>query len=177
MPTYYSETDKIREILDPKYIEGVVIDFGCGEHKIKPDAIGVDGRNLPSVDVVLEKQNDIYYPGLVDIPQDVDAVFSSHCLEHLIDDYKAISAWSIIIKKGGYLILYLPDGDFYSHEGNLEHMRPYTYGSFMFWFRRVFCGEGKNYKGENARPIFQLIESGQDIRPDCYSFYVIAQKL
>lgn len=175
---YYSETDKIREILDPKYLEGVILDIGSGEHKIKPDAIGIDGRDLPEVDIVLKKEEDIYFLEFnKEIPHFVDAIFSSHCLEHLADDYTAIRSWSSLIKKDGYLILYLPDGNYYSHEGNMEHMRPYTYDSFMFWFRRVFCGEGKNYNGDNFRPWFQLIESGQDIRPDCYSFYVIAKKL
>lgn len=35
-------------------------------------------------------------------------VFSSHCLEHIVNWKKALDEWVRVIKKGGYLILYLP---------------------------------------------------------------------
>jgi len=178
MAFYYSETDKVREIIDPKYLEGKVIDIGCSDHKIKPDAIGVDGRNLGGVDIVLPNDTAIYsldfrYTEL----QEADTVFSSHCLEHLRDDYMALDVWSRLIKKGGYLILYLPSGDHYPNKENKEHFRDYTYDSFMFFFQRAFCGDAHDYKGDYYPPIFRVIESGLDVGDDRYSFYLIAQKL
>lgn len=176
---YYSETDKIREILNPKYLEGKVIDIGCADHKIKPDAIGVDGRALDGVDVVLQDRHDIYRLGYIQHPTLVgaSAVFSSHCLEHLENDFAAIQNWYRLIKKGGYLILYLPDGRYYDNKENEEHFRDYTYDGFLFFFKRAFCGEAKDYEGNCYPPYFSVVESGLDVGDDRYSFYLIAQKL
>src|SRR5574342_461582 len=175
---YYSETDKIREILHPMYLDGAVLDMGCGNHKIKPAAVGVDGRKLDGVDIHLANERDIYMLSYrEDIGCDYHAVFSSHCLEHLRNPTMAIDDWSRLIKKGGYLILYLPDRNRYSNEGNLEHMYDWDLKSFLFYFQRCFCGIGKNYKGENFTPTFKVLECDLDSRLDCYSFYVVAQKL
>jgi SAM-dependent methyltransferase len=40
-----------------------------------------------------------------------DYVFSSHCLEHLVDPVKALEHWKTRLKKGGVLFLYLPHPD------------------------------------------------------------------
>ena len=40
-----------------------------------------------------------------------DYVFSSHCLEHLIDPVQAIEHWKTRIRPGGVLFLYLPHPD------------------------------------------------------------------
>lgn len=175
---YFSETDKARELIDTKYLQGKVVDIGSGDHPITPDAITVDGRLLPEVKVHLKDQDEIYclyslYPEL----RDANCLYSSHCLEHLRDDYGALMDWTNLIQTGGYLILYLPDGALYDNCGNMEHMRDITFANFMFWFERVFCGIGKNYKGENFRPIYELIHHQRDNRQDCYSFLIIAQKL
>src|ERR1700749_1442663 len=128
---YYSETDKAREIIDPKYLEGKVLDIGCGTHKIKSDAIGIDGRDVRGVDIVLKDEDEIYElkDSNYEFAKEANTLFSSHCIEHLRDDYCALMCWHGLIKQGGYLILYLPDGNLYSHDGNLEHMRPYTFDS------------------------------------------------
>lgn len=175
---YFSETDKARELIDPKYLQGKILDIGCGEHPITPDAIGVDGRELPQVKIRLQDQDEIYclsslYPEL----READCIYSSHCVEHLRDTYGALMDWTNLLKPGGYLILYLPDGHLYNNHGNREHMIDVTLKTFKFWFIRIFCGFGQNYKGENFRPIYQLIHEQQDNRPDCYSFLIIAQKL
>ena len=44
---------------------------------------------------------------------DVDYIFSSHCLEHLIHWVNALDYWTNQLKHGGVLYLYLPD---YSQE-------------------------------------------------------------
>jgi predicted SAM-dependent methyltransferase len=174
---YTSETDKIRERVLP-YLNGFVIDIGYGGHKIVPHAYTIDGRDLPELDF---KTDNLYT-----LPEQLhgkiplaDAVFSSHCLEHLADDYGALMSWTKLIKKGGYLILYLPDGSKYSNIGNPEHMRDYNYDNFMFWFDRVFCGEGKDFRGNNFPAIYEMVESSKDpdFENDMYSFYLVARKL
>lgn len=174
---YFSETDKIREILDTKYLEGTVLDIGCGEHKIKPTAVGVDGRRLDGIDIVLDSERDIYFLSYREDIGEFDTVFSSHCLEHLRNPTMAIDDWSKLVKKGGYLVLYLPDKNRYSNEGNLEHMYDWDLKSFLFYFQRCFCGVGKNYKGEDLPATFKVVEYDVDSRLDCYSFYIIAEKL
>jgi SAM-dependent methyltransferase len=171
-----------------------ILDIACGDEKIVPHAIGVDGRNLSSVDVVSIDLD--YVPRLLDdigkfLYKDPkfqynptkkdgllsDVVFSSHYLEHCADQYKQMYVWSSILRKGGLLILYLPDGRYYNNHENLEHMIDMNYDQFMFWFRRVWCGEGKDFKGDHIGKDFELIEHGMDIGPDRYSFYVIARKV
>jgi hypothetical protein len=174
---YYSETDKARELIDPKYLEGVVFDIGSGDSKIKPEAFGVDGRELNGVSYHLKDEDAIYNLKNILDWGIADCIYSSHLLEHLRKDYEAILDWKHIIKTGGYLILYLPDGRYYSNEGNEEHCRDYTYESFLMFFKRCFCGGGKNYKGESFKKIFNLVHSELDIRLDCYSFLLIAQKV
>lgn len=170
---YMNEVSKIKDRVMP-YLNGDIIDIGCYDCKIIPSAFGVDGRKAEGVDLVTDNlYNIFFYDNRL-----FDVVFSSHCLEHLENDYGAIKAWSPLLKKGGYLILYLPDGKRYSNDDNMEHMRDYTYENFMFWFKRVWCGEGKDFKGNNLKSIYKLIESGQDPEEeDMYSFYLVAQKL
>lgn len=173
---YKSETEKAKELIKD-YLVGKVIDIGAGGYKVLDTAISVDGRNVDNTDIILGDPNMIYHLSKIDVLSDADCVFSSHTLEHLQDDYAAIFDWAKIIKKDGYLILYLPDGTKYSNYDNPEHCRDYTYTQFMLFFNRCFCGAGKTYDGTSYSPVFKLIESGEDFRKDCYSFYVVAQKL
>jgi len=169
---YYSETQKIREKVS-KHLCGKIYDLGCGNDKITPDAIGIDGRPVFDGGIVQE--------GLTEFPEHMhgsaDVVYSSHVLEHMVDDYATLVAWSKLLKTGGVLILYLPDGRHYDNYGNLEHMRDYQYEQFMMFFKRAFCGEGKNFRGENLPAIYRLCEDGPDVGEDRYSFYLVAEKL
>lgn len=49
----------------------------------------------------------------------IDYIFSSHCLEHLIDWVSVLDYWYDVLKVGGVLFLYLPD---YSQ----EYWRPWN---------------------------------------------------
>lgn len=169
------EEVKIKPIIE-KYLVGEVCDIGCGDSPITENAFGIDGRDFPCV----KYRTDFLY----NLPHDVcgrkwDCVFSSHVLEHLPDLYRAIEEWGMMVKKDGHLILYLPDGDYYNNKENPEHFHDTKYEPFLMWFKRAFCGEAKNFKGEQyASPIFELIESGQDVeKEDHYSFYIVAKKI
>ena len=182
MRDFRSETDKVIDLPQVmQYIIGDVLDIGCGVHKITPNATGVDGRLLPGVDVVCEHE-DIWEKvrafrkdnNFISV---FDTIYSSHFLEHLPDQYGAIKVWEMMLKRGGHLILYLPHGDNYDNKENPEHMVDIKYDPFMFWIKRAFCGEGKDFKGNNLPKVFELIDSGMDLRPNCYSFFVILRKL
>jgi predicted SAM-dependent methyltransferase len=167
-----SETSKIREKVS-KYLNGVIFDIGCGDDKITPDAIGIDGRSVFEGGFVQD--------GLVNFPEHlkgtVDVVYSSHVLEHMQDDYATLLAWAELLKKEGKIILYLPDGRYYNNYENPEHMRDYQYEQFMFFFKQSLCGQGKNFKGEFLPKIFEVLEEGQDLGKDRYSFYLVAKKV
>lgn len=178
--SYHSESAKVQDMPHVmQFITGDIIDIGCGNHRITPEALGIDGRDLPGVGFVTDKPYDIprdlYVAG--DKYKDYDTVFSSHFLEHLENQYMAVLSWSKLLRDGGHLVLYLPDGRHYNNQENPEHMIDMNYDQFMFWFRRCFCGEGKDFRGEHLTKIFDLVESGMDIGPDRYSFYVIAKKV
>lgn len=169
---YFSESAKIRERIT-KYLSGKIVDIGCGSEKITPDAIGIDGRTMGHVSMVIDHLDSFS----VEMYGTADVAFSSHVLEHTEDDYKTLQEWTKLIKPGGLLILYLPDGRYYDNYTNPEHFRDYTYEQFMLFFRRAFCGEGRNFRGEATPKIYDLVEHGMDVAlPDKYSFYVVARK-
>lgn len=173
---YCSESAKVRDIQHVmRFIKGRVLDYGCGGDKIIPQAVGLDGREMPGVDFVcpdLEHPNGVLVDHLV---ESFDTVFSSHFLEHTRRPYDMVMMWHQFLKPQGSLVLYLPDGRFYSHHHNPEHLWDMTYDNFMFWFQRNFCGEGKNYLGEHLPKYFGLIDHGMDVGEDKYSFYIIAR--
>lgn len=80
-----------------KVCEGVGIDVGChkaewafpGAHMIDPSINEFDALNIP-------------YDNL-------DYIFSSHCLEHVNEWVQVLEYWSSKLKSGGVLFLYLPD--------------------------------------------------------------------
>jgi len=171
---YYSETEKIYPVIK-QYVTGYVLDIGCGTHKVTPEAIGVDGRSTECVGMLkngLSKFEEHMY-GVA------DTVFSSHVLEHMEDDYETLKEWTRLLKPGGNLILYLPDGNYYDNTKNLEHIRDYNFKTFMMFFRRAFCGEGKNFKGEFLPKMYNLISYGPDInlQDHRYSFFLVAKKV
>jgi SAM-dependent methyltransferase len=168
---YHSEAAKVRDMSIMKYVHGRVCDVGAGGDKITPDAYAVDGRALPGVDSVRH--------GLFLRDEDglFDTIFSSHFLEHVDNPSDYISNWFIYLRDGGHLVLYLPQKDAYNSHENLEHLFNWSYDDFMFWFKRSFCGEGKNYLGEHILKYFEVVESGLDIAPDRYSFYLVARKV
>lgn len=169
--SYCSEAAKVRDMSIMKYVTGRICDVGAGHDKITPDAYAVDGRPLHGVDQVrdglLLNLNDSYF----------DTIFSSHFLEHVANPWEYIMNWWDHLVTGGHIVLYLPQKDAYNSHENLEHMWNWAYDDFMFWFKRSFCGEGKNYKGEHHPKLFDVVESGLDIGVDRYSFYLVAKKV
>jgi SAM-dependent methyltransferase len=110
-----------------KYLSGMaILDIGYRGYEndivaIVPQAIGVDvdypgydGRSLPFPD---ESQ---------------DAVFSSHCLEHVDDARATISEWFRVLKTDGFLVICVPHQHLYERKSNPpsrwnpDHRRFYT---------------------------------------------------
>jgi SAM-dependent methyltransferase len=175
---FCSETAKIREMPHVmRHITGKILDYGCGGDKITPEAVGMDGRSFENVDGIV--------PDLENLPQEVasmlvesfDTVYSSHFLEHCVRPLDMVHMWYQFLKPGGKLVLYLPDGRHYNHHNNFEHMWDINYDNFLFWFKRLFCGEGRDFRGNNRERFFELLDHGMDVGDDRYSFYIVARAL
>lgn len=158
--TYPTETSKIRgRIL--KYLNGTILDVGCGREKVVPNAIGVDIADYRSVNVQLKDETSIYELDEI-IPDKVDAVFSSHFLEHCRSWSLALLAMVRCLKDGGALILYLPDDRYYDNDSNPSHLHRFTYDGFL--------------KDLESFPL-EILESGEDVDlPNRYSFYIVGRK-
>ena len=87
------------------------IDIGCGSDVLSKSVF----KNIESVipyDKTLDESNDAMYCKNLD-DESFDFVYSSHCLEHVIDPYEAFSNWLRICKPLGYLIVAIPHENFY----------------------------------------------------------------
>lgn len=103
------EAEKTKLYLIEKYgqeyfdelFAGDGIDIGCGDSPITPDCDTFDKKDGDAnvIDRFISKR--------------YDWVFSSHCLEHMINPYRTIQAWFRLVKDGGMLIIAVPDEDLY----------------------------------------------------------------
>jgi predicted SAM-dependent methyltransferase len=76
---------------------GIGVDVGCNREDWKfPGAIAVDP--------VINEFDALNFPY-----ENLDYIFSSHCLEHLLNWVDVLDYWTSKLKSGGVLFLYLPD--------------------------------------------------------------------
>jgi ADP-heptose:LPS heptosyltransferase len=114
------------------YLSGqAILDIGYKGYRddvvpIVPTAIGVD-LDYPGYDGVT-----------LPFPEgSQDAVFASHCLEHIEDFQNAIRDWFRVLKHGGYLLIMVPHQFLYEKQTSLpsryndDHKRFYTPASLM----------------------------------------------
>lgn len=88
---------RIRELIFDRYMQGRGIDIGCGNDPVTPTC---ERWDFPQGDAQ-------YLEGLAD--ESFDWVFSSHCLEHMVDPVTALHNWWRVLKPGGHLIVSVPD--------------------------------------------------------------------
>jgi SAM-dependent methyltransferase len=119
-----------------QYTRGTGVDIGCGLNKIHSAAVGIDMR-LGNKDFGYAYGANIMYRSekpYLELPwfadESLDFVFSSHCLEHIVDPVKSVNEMRRALKKGGYLIIILPDDRYYPHVGekgaNPDHKMDYS---------------------------------------------------
>ena len=95
---------------------GTGVDIGC--NRLEWSFPG----SLP-VDPVINDYDALNFPY-----ENLDYIFSSHCLEHLYDWVSVLDYWTSKLKAGGVLFLYLPD---YSQEywkpwNNRKHLNIFS---------------------------------------------------
>jgi len=123
-----NESGKIRYELVP-YTRGRGLDLGCGPSKAFPHFIGVDDYTATAQFGTQMKPDVVCDVTKLDVfgSASMDFVYSSHCLEHVVDTTATLKEWWRVVKPGGHLVLYLPHGDFYPKCGtpnaNPDHKR------------------------------------------------------
>jgi len=108
------------------YLQGRVIDIGCGPDLIVPHAEPFDLEHGDAQEIASLRPNGAY-----------DAVCSSHCLDHMKDVPAALNQWWALVRPGGYLILVVPDEDLYEQGVGRVCLTPTT--------RRLFDGRNKRH--------------------------------
>jgi SAM-dependent methyltransferase len=171
--------DKIRSGFFDKYLSGpAILEVGYkgyigGTLPIVPQAIGID----------------LDYPGYdgIRLPfadESVDAVYSSHCFEHIADYQAALRDWYRVLKVGGYVVIVVPHQYLFEKRrtlpspSNLDHKRYYTPESLL---REI----GESY-GENTYRVRHLAENDhgfnyeslpEDPSHGCYEIELVVEKI
>jgi len=114
------------EILN-KYLTGRILDIGAGQDPIT--------NTCEIFDLAQGNAQFIsdFFP-----PSSFDTVFSSHCLEHMIDPLTAVKSWFSLVKPGGHLIIIVPDEDLYEQghfpsQFNSDHKATFTISKSRSW--------------------------------------------
>jgi len=110
---------------------------------------------------------DLDYPGyngrVLPFPSESqDAVYSSHCLEHIDDSIMAIQEWHRVLKTGGHIIVIVPHAHLYERRRrppsrwNKGHRRMYTSASLLAEFEAALP--------PNSYRVRQLLEDDRGYR-------------
>lgn len=118
-PEYQSKGNAAQWILPfaKEWCKGEGYDIGCNRAEW-----AFPGAQL--IDLTLNDEYDAY-----NLPnQQVDYIFSSHCLEHLVDWVGALEYWGSKLKAGGILFLYLPheSQEYWHPVNNRKHLHSFN---------------------------------------------------
>jgi SAM-dependent methyltransferase len=138
--TSKASTRRRREGYFDTVFVGRGIDIGCGDDPVTPDCIHWD---LPQGDA----------QELAGVPTDwFDWVYSSHCLEHLVDPQRAVSRWWEVLRPNGRLLIVVPDEDLYEQGIWPSRFNPDHKWSFTIHKSRSWCPRSVNLVDLVARP-------------------------
>ena len=119
-------------LLLSKYLNGRILDIGAGLDPITRSAEVFDKAQGDAQEVHLHFPNESF-----------DSVFSSHCLEHMVDPVSAIKSWFSLVKPDGHLVVLVPDEDLYEQGHfpsifNLDHKATFTISKSNSWSPKSF---------------------------------------
>lgn len=102
------------------FCKGNGLDIGFGGFQITPTAITLDKPDcIHKGNLVGDAGNLFWFRDAV-----LDYVFSGHCLEDADNTTAWIIEWWRVLKKGGYLVLLLPDQAAYARHCRLAGVEP-----------------------------------------------------
>ena len=124
--TRKSRDRRLREGYYQSVFTGSGIDIGCGDDPVTPDCRHWD-----------REQGDAQLLPGVQSAQ-FDWIYSSHCLEHLVDPAAALQRWWEALKPGGAMLIVVPDEDLYEQgcwpsRFNPEHRWTFTVHKTESW--------------------------------------------
>lgn len=110
-----------------KYLSGKVIDIGAGNNPVIENAIVFDKKEGDANNILNYWEKEKF-----------NCVYSSHCLEHIINPQDALNEWSSLVTKGGYLIVIVPHEDLYEQYNwpslwNSDHKHTFRLGGHSSW--------------------------------------------
>ena len=124
--TSKARSHRLREGYFDRFLKGEGIDIGCGDDPITSncfqwDKAQGDAQELPGMQAAR-----------------FDWVYSSHCLEHLVDPWRAIVRWWEVLRPNGYLLVVVPDEDLYEQgtwpsQFNADHKWTFTIHKRRSW--------------------------------------------
>lgn len=130
------------------------------------DYPGYDGRTLPFGD------------------NTQDAVYSSHCLEHIPDYIKAIQEWHRVVRVGGHIITVVPSMALYERrrrppsKRNLSHARFYTPSSLLAEFEQALAPNTYRIRHLAENDAGYDYESKPELPPQgCYEIELVVEKI
>lgn len=121
-----TKTKKLWGDFEYSVLKGKGLDIGCGPDPIFPDVTPFDLSHGDANHITQ------YFDGQFDF------VYSSHCLEHMVDAKAAILEWWKLVKPGGVLFLLVPDEDLYEQgywpsRFNRDHKWTFTIAKQQSW--------------------------------------------
>ena len=105
--TYKARNRRTREGFFQKYCNGLGLDIGFGGDLLCDNCQGWD----------YEHGDAQYLKGIGD--EEFDFVYSGHTLEHMVDPAVSLTNWWRVLKKGGYLMIYIPHRDLFEKKETL----------------------------------------------------------
>jgi SAM-dependent methyltransferase len=118
-----------------RYFRGQGVDIGGA-----PDPLALYRELFPLIEGVktwdLEDGDAQFMAAVAD--DTYDFVFSSHCLEHLVDPLEGLKNWLRVVRPGGYVIFAIPEEDLYEQgvfpsTFNRDHKNTFTIGKARSW--------------------------------------------
>ena len=138
-----------------RWIVGDGIDIGCGPDPLSkfadfvPLMKSLRPWDLPDGDAML-------MDGIAD--ESYDFVHSSHCLEHLVDPVRALGNWIRICRKGGHLIVTIPDEDMYE-----QGVWPSTFNEDHKWTFTILKSDSWSPKSINVLELLAIFRDEIEI--------------
>ena len=143
-----------------RYLRGDGIDIGCGD----------DSLIIPSGTVRPWDRQDGDAQYLASVPDATfDFVYSSHCLEHMVEVPVSIANWRRVLKPGGFLYVVVPDYVLYEKATwpsryNTDHKH-----TFSTDLSRAIVGRQNHWTPDELFPLLgEVVEWG--VQSDGFDF-------